>query len=223
MKILVVSDIHGDVESLLPLLEKAPSFDVLVCPGDLTDLTQPKGFTQEDVARIVLEELRSFGKPLFVVPGNMDGPLLPLLEEEKTNLHGKGVVYEDVGFYGFGGAKSPIGTTFEPSEEEIWEGLEKGYQQVRESRIKVQVTHAPPFNTSLDRISSGLHVGSQSVSKFIRERRPAVAISAHIHEARGLDQLGETKLLNAGKFSEGYCGLVRIEKEKVETEIVNLV
>jgi Icc-related predicted phosphoesterase len=50
-----------------------------------------------------------------------------------------------------------------------------------------------------------------------------VAISSHIHEARGVDELGNTKLINAGRFPEGYCGVVSIIGDNVKAKIVNLL
>jgi Icc-related predicted phosphoesterase len=90
-------------------------------------------------------------------------------------------------------------------------------------KVKVQVTHAPPVRTKLDVVYTGAHVGSEAVRKAIEKFKPVLAISAHIHEARGVDEIGGTKLINAGRFPEGYCGLASIENGKVEVKIVNLI
>jgi Icc-related predicted phosphoesterase len=87
----------------------------------------------------------------------------------------------------------------------------------------VQVTHCPPARTKVDLLYTGAHAGSETIRKFIEEKQPAVAISAHIHEARGTDELGKTKLINSGRFPEGYCGLVSIEKDEVKAKIINLI
>ncbi|MFB0544221.1 MAG: metallophosphoesterase, partial [Asgard group archaeon] len=87
----------------------------------------------------------------------------------------------------------------------------------------VQVTHVPPARTKLDIIPSGAHVGSENVRKFIEEKQPNAAICAHVHEARGVDELGKTKIINSGRFPEGYCGLVTVKKEETTTKIVNLI
>jgi len=227
MKILVISDIHGDVENILRFLDeiKKFEFDVVVCPGDLTDpINVPKGFTQLEIAKLILEELKSLGKPLLAVPGNNDTlEILNLLEKEDVCLHGKGKKIGEIGFYGCGGAKTPFGTSFELDEVEIKTWLEKGWEEVKECEFKVQVTHSPPFNTKLDRIFSGGHVGSKVVREFIEEKKPQVAISAHIHEAKGVDRLDGTLLMNSGKFPEGNFGLIEISKEKIDGKIINLI
>jgi Icc-related predicted phosphoesterase len=225
MDILVVSCIHNDVESLLTQFDKISQFkfDVIVCPGDFTNLNIPKGFTRIDIGRLIIEELKTFGKFLITVPGSWDKELIDLLKQTTNSVHGTGIVIDNVGFYGYGGARTPFNTPFEPSDSEIIKGLEAGYAAVAAAERKIQVTHMPPADTKLDVIFSGAHVGSPAIREFILNHKPDVAISAHIHEARGVDELGGTKLLNAGRFPEGYCGLVHVSKEKVEVEVVCLI
>jgi Icc-related predicted phosphoesterase len=198
------------------------NFDVMVCPGDFTDITS-KGFSNIDVAKIIIEEMKSLKKTIVAVPGNMDGDILDLLDREGVSVHGKGKIIGDVGFYGFGGAKTPFRTSFEPSEEEIKIGLEKAYNYVKSAKFKIQITHSPPARTSLDMVYTGAHVGSQAVRKFIEEKKPTAAVCAHIHEARGVDHIGDTKVINAGRFPEGSCGLITIEDGKVEVKVISLI
>jgi Icc-related predicted phosphoesterase len=225
MKILEIADFHNDIENTLNFLDKLSmlEFDVIVCPGDFTDYNVPKGFTKIDLAAFILEELKIFKKPILAVPGNLDYEIINFLENEGVSIHGKGKIINGYGFYGFGGAKTPFETPFEPSEEEMKNGLEKGFEKIKNCEIKIQVTHVPPFKTKVDIISSGAHVGSQVVRNFIEEKKPILAICAHIHEARGIDEIGETKIINSGRFPEGYCGLITIEGKKVEAKIVNLI
>lgn len=222
MRILVISCIHNDIENLLKFYDKLVElkFDVIVSTGDFTD-AEIKGFDRTEIGKIIVEELKLFGKPLLVVPGSWDKELIGLFEDEGISIHGIGKEINDIGFYGFGGAKTPFNLPYEPTEEEIFNGLNKGYKMVENCRRKVQVTHAPPLNSKVDIIFSGAHVGSEAVRRFIEEKQPDVAICAHIHEARGLDSIGKTKIINSGRFPEGYCGLVDLNG-KVKTEIINL-
>lgn len=225
MRILALACIHNDVESLLTLLERISSekFDVVVCPGDFTDLSLPKGFTRVDVGKLILEELRGTGKPVVAVPGSWDKELINFLDREGVSVHGKSVVIDNVAFYGYGGARTPFGTPFEPSDLEIENGLRSAYKKISDIETKVQVTHAPPANTKLDVIFSGAHVGSEAVRKIIQEFQPTLAISAHIHESKGTDVLGKTTLVNPGRFPEGTCALINVEKDKAVAEIVSLM
>jgi Icc-related predicted phosphoesterase len=93
---------------------------------------------------------------------------------------------------------------------------------VRGAKIKIQVTHAPPKGTSVDIITTGAHVGSDAVRKFIDKVHPNAAFCSHIHEGRGVDEIGNTKIINSGRFPEGYCGLAEIDEESVNAKIVSL-
>ena len=226
MDIIIISDIHGDVENLLVYLDKIREFrfDVVVSPGDFTDIDVPRGFTQEDVCRLILKELKSLKKPVVCVPGNVDScGVISVLEEEGVSVHGKGRIIKNLGFYGFGGAKTPFQTSIEPSEEELKLGLEKALKDIRNIKQKIQVTHNPPLETRLDVVQSGAHVGSKEVRNFIEFHGPAIAISSHIHEARGIDKLKGVFLINSGKFSEGYFGLINIEGNSVNGGVLNLI
>ena len=225
MKVLVLSDIHNDVENIMNYLDKLRLMDVdiVVAVGDFIDYNVPKGFTKVDIAKLILEELNTFKKPILTVPGNFDKELIGFFDEKKVGLHGTGRVFQDVGFYGFGGAKTPFNTLLEPSEKEIEEGLKKGFEKVKTCKIKIQITHIPPARTKLDVAYTGAHIGSEAVRKFIEENKPDVAVSAHVHEARGVDELKKTKLINPGRFPEGYCGMITIKNNTVKAEVINLI
>jgi len=226
MDIVVISDIHGDVENLITYLDKIKEykFDVVVCPGDFTDANAPRGFTQEDIARLIIKELKMLKKPILAVPGNMDPKnIIKILEEEKISIHGKGVGIDDCGFYGCGGAQTPFGTNIEPTEEETKTKLKEALNDVKNFKYKVQVTHNPPNGSRLDMIQSGFHVGSNAVREAIELYNPLAAISSHIHEAKGTDQLKNTFLMNSGRFPEGYFGLINIGDGFVNGKIINLL
>ena len=226
MNLLVIGDNHNDIENMLTFLDKLKgfNFDVIVYTGDFTDVNVRKGFSQEDIAKIILEELKMLGKPVVAVPGNNDNfGIVDLIEKEGISIHGKGKIINNVGFYGYGGARTPFRTQIEPSETELKEGLEKAWKDVVNAKMKIQVTHAPPINTRVDLTAGGVHAGSEVVRSFINEKKPIVAVSGHIHESRGTDWYGETFLINPGRLSEGYFGLVTIIDNQVTGKVLNLI
>lgn len=225
MRIIVVADIHNDVENLIPYFEKVHNLDVdvIVCPGDFTDFNLPKGFSRVEMTKLIIEELKNLEKPIVAVPGNQDREIISLLEEENISVHGKGKIINNIGFYGFGGAKTPFGSPYEPDENEIKNGLKRGYDDVKDTKVKIQITHSPPANTKLDIIPSGAHVGSEAVRKFIEEKQPLVAVAAHVHESRGIDTIGNCKIINSGRFPEGYCGLIEIKDNMAEAKVISLI
>ena len=67
----------------------------------------------------------------------------------------------------------------------------------------IYVIHAPPFNTKLDVITAGTHVGSKSIRKFIEQERPFLTLHGHIHESPEMsgswkDKIGKTTCINVG-------------------------
>ncbi len=224
MNVLVVADVHGDFESLSNVLQKIKfDVDVVVCPGDFTDIgLSLMGFSREDMMHLVLDELLGLKRPVLAVPGNHDPPEThKILDDYGVNLHGAGKTIDGVGFFGFGGAKTPFGTPFEPSEEETAAGLRRGFDLVADAKHKIMVTHNPAKNTKLDRVTTGAHVGSPAVRDFMVKNRPDAAVSAHIHEAIGVDELNGTKMIYPGPVSGGWVGLV-VVGEKTDARIVNL-
>ncbi len=225
MNIAVLGCIHGDIENIMKFLDKVSAFkiDAFVCPGDFTDHATPKGFSRTDLVRIFLEELNGFGKPIITVPGSWDKDVIDFLKRESTSVHGEGKIINGIGFYGYGGARTPFRTPFEPSEGEILLGLEKAFSEVKNANIKIQVTHTPPQNTKVDVISTGAHVGSPTVREFIETNQPDVAVCAHIHEGRGVDSLKGTRIINCGRFPEGHFGLISVDGQKIDVKLGDVI
>lgn len=209
MKILALTDIHGSYERMVEIIAANPSVDVVVIGGDWTTFgTAPE-------IRAAVGQASSSGKPVLAVCGNMDPvPLEGEIESLGVSINGRGVVVQDVGFFGVSSAPiSPLHTPNEISEEEILERAESGWKHVTTSKWKVFVPHAPPLNTALDRIRSGKHVGSTSVRTFIELHQPDLTICGHIHEARGTDLIVKTKIVNCGPASLGYYALIGLGQE----------
>jgi len=214
MKILVLADIHGEFIKAGSVIDKinTKGIDLILCPGDFTDMFNiPEGFSQMDVADMVLQKILSLGIPTLCVPGNHDPyEILELFKEYETNLHARVRDIKGHVFLGFGGAPTPFGTTFEPSEEETREELQRLGKQVKKNNF-VLVVHNPPKDTKLDLAATGKHVGSRAIREFIEKKQPLLAISAHIHEAAGLDSIGETTVFYPGCVFNGKYGIVEIK------------
>lgn len=218
MKILILADIHGSFEMLNKVIDHAEKDnpDLVVCPGNLTDMfNNQSDISQLDVGDMIVQKLLSIRKRVFCVPGNHDPyELIEILDDYKVNLHSKNMKLKNINFIGFGGAKTPFNTNFEPSEEETKHGL----NSLNHDQPMILITHNPPKDTKLDKIKSGDHVGSLAVREFILAKKPILNITAHIHEAVGKDMLGPTILFNPGPVFEGNYGIVKIENNKVLCE-----
>jgi len=214
--ILVGTDFHGSEEAFRGFASKAEETkaEILVICGDITHFGSLQG------ARSLLSLLARLRLPTYFVPGNCDPPSLATIEVEGARcIHGTYESYNDITFFGLGGGPiSPFSTPFEMTEEEIADFLTSKAKRSLATRISILVSHTPPKDTKLDRIYSGANVGSEYVRKFIEERKPSAVFCGHIHEARGVDKIGDTILMNPGPARHGCCGLVSV-KEKIEVKL----
>ena len=74
----------------------------------------------------------------------------------------------------------------------------------------ILVTHQPAWGTNVDLQASMRHKGSRSVRSYIENHQPLLAVSGHIHEAYGTDQIGSTLLVNPGPFRNGRYAIIDI-------------
>jgi len=209
MKIISFGDVHGDTNNLIKIKSELEDADLIVISGDLTN------YHGKVEAKKVLESIKRYNKRLLAQYGNLDQPEVnEYLTGEGINLHGNGYVFGDVGIFGCGGSSpTPFNTPSEISESDIKKYLTDGYTKVKNAKWKIMVCHTPPKDTVIDIVRSGMHVGSSTVRDFIVQYKPDVCISGHIHESRGKDEVGDTVVLNAGMFRDGWYIEINIDKE----------
>lgn len=208
MRLLSFTDIHGAYDCVEDAMRREKDFDAVVIGGDLTT----RGTEQEAAA--ALERFSHHGRPLFVVAGNMDNPSFDrLFESLGVGINGRGLFFKDVGLFGVSGSPfTPMHTPYEIPEEEIGRRAERGFQDVRAARVTVFVPHAPPHRSTLDTIFLGKHVGSTAVREFIQKRQPHIVVCGHIHEARGIDRIGQSEIVNCGAARLGSYAIITIDK-----------
>lgn len=215
MKIISFGDIHEDTKNLERIKSELQSADIIVISGDLTN------YHGRHEAERVINDIRKYNSSILAQLGNLDQKEVDnYFTSENINLHGNGYIFDDVGIFGVGGSNpTPFNTPTEFSEEEINEFLLRGYEKVKYSRIKIMVTHMPPKDTKVDMVLAGLHVGSKSVREFIIRYKPDICITGHIHEARGEDSIGKTRIFNAGMFkNSGYIEIL-CDKGRVDARL----
>ena len=215
MKIISFGDVHEDTNNLIKIKSELENADLIVISGDLTN------YHGKVEAKKVLESIKRYNKRLLAQYGNLDQPEVnEYLTGEGINLHGNGYVFGDVGIFGCGGSSpTPFNTPSEISESDIKKYLTDGYTKVKNAKWKIMVCHTPPKDTVIDIVRSGMHVGSSTVRDFIVQYKPDVCISGHIHESRGKDKVGDTIVLNAGMFRDGWYIEVEIDKGGLSAEL----
>ncbi|MEW6380798.1 MAG: metallophosphoesterase [bacterium] len=207
MRIVAFGDIHERTANI-GKIEGIDGASLVIITGDLTN----RGGI--DQARGVIEQVRRYNSRIYAQAGNMDRKEVEsYLVEQGISLHGRGyMVAEDIGIFGVGGSSpTPFNTPNELDEEEILSIILQGYREVEDVILKILVSHAPPRNTAVDRVSGGQHAGSSAVREFIEKYQPQVCLTGHIHEARAQDRIGRTKIVNPGMLGNG--GYVEVHRE----------
>ena len=195
MKILIFSDIHGDLRVLERIL--AQPADLYIAAGDLA--TFGKGLDRCG------EVLKPLGERLWVLPGNHETHddtralcerlgFVDFHRQVRALPSSRGVTqWAGLGYSNI----TPFNTPGEYSEEEIsnalaaFEGFEPLYL----------VVHFPPWDTKLDEFARGKHAGSPALRAWVDRVQPAYLFCGHIHETAGLsEQLGVTQCFNVGKY-----------------------
>jgi len=215
MRIVGVADIHGNVRMSSKLAEALPDLlpDLILIAGDITN------FGTARTAKEVLGPLLSRGIPLIAVFGNCDGRDVPgFLEELQISAHDKRVEVNGLEIVGVGGSNiTPFSTVWELSEDEIGPILERNYRPG-----DIILSHVPPYGTKADMTNSGVHVGSRALRKFIEGEHPPLVLTGHIHEARSVDSIGETLVVNPGPLFRGYYAVIEVEKDRVKAKLERL-
>jgi Icc-related predicted phosphoesterase len=144
----------------------------------------------------------------------MDSPAIDArLADLGVSVDGRGAVLGDVGVFGVSAApKSPLHTPYELEDEELKRRIEAGFEAVQDARVKIFCPHAPPKDTACDRLRRGEHVGSAVVREFVELRQPDLVLCGHIHEARGVDEIGTARIVNPGPVAAGHYAVVDVDE-----------
>ncbi|WP_296028306.1 metallophosphoesterase [uncultured Treponema sp.] len=218
MKFLVISDLHGNLEVLDKMDEIFKQADGVIFAGDFAK------FGNEETGLPALEKLCSKHDTIFSVIGNCDNPsFIEETEKHDISVEKQLVMYEGLAFAGSGGGSKFTGTTpNEKSEEELMADFkiitEQGEQ---EWNNLIAVSHNPPKNTDCDKISGGVHVGSDLFTQFIEQYKPLAVVTGHIHESAGICKVGATTVINPGALLEGKYAWLEVAKENGEWKVVS--
>jgi uncharacterized protein len=207
MRVGYVVDVHGSVDSVPDAIAQMGAVDLLVVGGDLTT-----GGSPEDAERAI-ETWRALVPRLLALAGNMDSTAIDArLDELGVALDGRGVSVGDVGVCGLSAAPiSPLRTPYELDDAELERRIERAFADVAGAKVTVFCPHAPPLETSCDRLANGQHVGSAVIRTFVEREQPDVVLCGHIHEARSQDRIGRSRIVNPGPVFAGHYAVVEID------------
>ncbi len=215
MKVLMISDIHGDTENIEKLADVFASSDMVLFAGDFAK------FEHLETAKPALECLLKRHESIFSVLGNCDDPeFVEEIEDADICVQKSLVFHEGLVIAGSGGGSKFTGTTpFEREDEELvsdFNIIEDAVPQIGNEDGKcnnlVAIMHNPPKNTKCDMIPGEIHVGSEKLREFIEKRQPVLVVTGHIHESAGIDKIGDSTVVNPGSLAEGKYAVCDLNK-----------
>jgi Icc-related predicted phosphoesterase len=215
LKIFALTDLHRSLNAANgaanKIAEEQP--DAILIAGDISH-----GSLNEAVN--LLQILNNSKKDVFFVPGNMDSPeLLNWNKKNIKNIHGRCERFSNYSLIGVGGSVyTPFNTHLEFAENEIEETLNQALLKCAEKKNMILISHCPPKDTKLDRTATGIHAGSKSVLRFIESKKPLLVVTGHIHEARGIDKIDETIIVNPGPAHMGRYVIIELG-EKIHVKL----
>lgn len=215
---IAIGDIHDEIDNLTQIPELSTA-DGIIVTGDIT---LGGGVKQ---AERVMQSISKHTPVIFAQIGNMDREeITDWLTEQNWNIHRDvRTLAPDVAIMGVGGSTfTPFGTPSEFPESHFATWLEELWPMAKKSRKTILVSHNPPKGTLCDIIPSGIHVGSTAVREFIEEAQPDICICGHIHEAKAMDRVGRTIVVNTGPFAAGGYAVIRLNKGILSTELQTL-
>jgi uncharacterized protein len=114
---------------------------------------------------------------------------------------------------------TPWHTARELDEDRLYARIKKLAEQLESPHKAIFNIHVPPYDSGLDTATEldetlkpvliaghphEIPVGSTAVRQLIEEYQPALALHGHIHESRGIVEIGRTVCINPGSnYSSG--------------------
>ncbi|HTF86850.1 MAG TPA: metallophosphoesterase [Planctomycetota bacterium] len=200
VRLAVIGDIHAHLRFLGRVLERIAreSVDGILLVGDIgaggRRLTLLGKLDRAYFASVdqVFAAVRALSLPCLWVPGNHDDPGL----SGEGNVDFTCAAIAGLRVAGVGGAgPARFGFAYEWSEDSIRARSVPG--------CDVLLCHSPPFDTELDRVPSGDHVGSAALRELAL-RHDGVYVCGHIHESPGAVVLGRSLCMNVGGLGEPF-------------------
>ena len=210
MRIYAAADIHANDERVAHIRSviSRHSPDALVLAGDVISYFRP---------RPVFEKFNAMGVPVLMVRGNSDPGYVDNYFQKYSNLtslHLNKVTVKSISFFGLSGTVPlPFRNKVRIFEKTL---MDKAYPKIDSQTVLV--VHTPPRGC-LDQVAGRFHSGSKMVRELVDKIQPRLLICGHIHEAAGIDKIGETTVVNCGMPGTGKGMMIELthgEKPVVE-------
>ena len=186
LRILAAGDLHGDFDIAKKLSAKAKrnKVDLVVLAGDIY------GYTEGDEG--ILKPFVKAKQKVVFVPGNCEfDEDRVMLSKDAKEIHNYYVTYGGVGIAGIGSPNWKLSL-----DEEDFDSIKSNFDRMKPKK-KILVSHLHAEGTGAE--FSGVP-GEKVLRKAVKEFKPDLLISAHIHEAEGIeDKIGKTRVIQVGR------------------------
>ncbi|MFN3652912.1 MAG: metallophosphoesterase [Armatimonadota bacterium] len=215
MKLLAVSDLHGDLQSVWTALEAAEP-DVLLCCGDWGD----PGEVDPEALQAFTERL-----PVYTVFGNHDD--LQVLEEWE-NRDGSPVLLPQ-------GGTQQVGALVLAGISGIWakshrkpyyvtdEDVDEAALRVQASgaRVDILLSHGCPSGVA-DLAWGNRHAGQRCFLRAFQLLRPRLYLTGHLHRAQEHRTHSGEIVRNVGATPTGDAVLITVNGRELEVTALRL-
>ncbi|PJE81814.1 hypothetical protein COU58_00615 [Candidatus Pacearchaeota archaeon CG10_big_fil_rev_8_21_14_0_10_32_42] len=189
MKILAISDIHGDlglVKKIEKLINKE-KIDLVILAGDQTWF--------EKMEEGLVGPLTK--KTALIIPSNHESEnTIKKWEKIYPNLksiHKQSFEKNGVGFFGSGTLEWGMIN----KKSQIYEELKNAHEKIKHLNKKIMITHEPPAGSAIELLG---FPGTYGITKAIEKFSPDILICGHIHEGGGLiEKIHNTKVINVAR------------------------
>ena len=188
MKVLAISDLHGDHGIYKWLVQISNQIrpdvvvlagDLLGCPGDYSTVEESQ---QKDALQII-QILKNVQAPIFYVMGNDDMVELEPGDSNIKSIHDRRVELKEYNFVGYQFILPFMAGVFEKPETEIKKDIDSLASQIDDRTVFV--THSPIYG-KLDVGIMDVNAGSVSLKEVVEQKGPVAHIHGHIHSCFGV-------------------------------------
>ena len=185
LKILAAGDLHGSISIAKKLAKKGQKekVDLVILAGDI--------YGYDGGSEKILEPFQKANQKVVFIPGNCDfDEDAASLRKRAKSIHNKYVTYGNVGIAGIGSPNWKLSLN-----NNDFSKIETNLKKMK-TKKQILVSHLHASGTKAE--FSGIP-GDIIVEKAVKRFKPDLLISAHIHEAEGLeDIIGKTKVVQVG-------------------------
>lgn len=213
IRFLATGDIHSNKKLLdnISIYNDFNNIDYILFIGDLSD--KKNDFNQ------IINTFKN--KPILMVQGNHETKKQLKVLENKYNIFmlnkDSKQIHSDLILFG----PEFINLGFNSkNEEQIFNQLENRFQQIKNIKCKLFLSHMPPEETKIAMATPYYPYigGSFAVKEFLENKKIDLTLVGHIHESSGLEEIvNNNKILNVGKTSK----IIEFDTNTKELKILN--